>query len=397
VDSQNAIIAKSGILNDNRRKQEEMNRWLSRSGFVRAQQQARSSEQPETRSMFSEMNRGPHRRFNPLSGEWVLVSPHRTQRPWQGEQQDPAASQRPRYDADCYLCPGNLRSGGQQNPDYSQTYVFTNDFPALLPDTPELCLDSDPLFQAVTERGVCRVICFDPRHDLSVPNMPLEAVSRVIEIWIEEYESFKADPDIGYVQIFENKGAVMGCSNPHPHCQIWASSSLPAIVAREQDNQRRYQDQQGRLMLLDYLVRELEQQQRIVYENDHFVVLVPFWAVWPFETMILPRRHVPSIERLSAEEIGGFADAYRRLTQAYDRVFDCEFPYTAGIHQASPVPDAQQAWQLHMHFYPPLLRSATIRKFMVGYELLAAPQRDITAERAAEILRQSLGRDFPDE
>jgi len=334
----------------------------------------------------------PHRRFNPLTGEWVLVSPHRTQRPWQGRQEDAAGPGRPAFDENCYLCPGNERSGGQQNPQYSETFVFTNDFSALLPDTPALVMDEDPLFQAVSERGICKVICFSPRHDLSVPNMSPEAVTRVVEVWKNEYENFIANPDISYAQIFENKGAIMGCSNPHPHCQIWASSSLPTIVGQEQENQRRYAEEHASPLLVDYLRRELEKEVRIVYENAHFVAVVPFWAIWPFEAMILPRRHVQSIDRFSSEEVQGFADAYRRLTQAYDRVFDCEFPYTAGVHQAPATPENHDYWQLHMHFYPPLLRSATVRKFMVGYEMLAAPQRDITAESAAETLRQALKR-----
>jgi len=332
----------------------------------------------------------PHRRFNPLTGEWVLVSPHRTQRPWQGRQEDTSGPGRPPYDENCYLCPGNERSGGQQNPQYTETFVFTNDFSALLPDTPSLVTDEDPLFQAVSECGICKVICFSPRHDLSVPNMSPEAVTRVVEVWKDEYKNFIPNPDISYAQIFENKGAIMGCSNPHPHCQIWASSSLPTIVAQEQENQARYAEEHANPLLVDYLRRELEKEVRIVYENAHFVALVPFWAIWPFEVMILPRRHVQSIDRLSVDEVRGFADAYRRLTQAYDRVFDCEFPYTAGIHQAPATPEDHGYWQMHMHFYPPLLRSATVKKFMVGYEMLAAPQRDITAESAAETLRGAL-------
>jgi len=340
--------------------------------------------------MFKELSKGPHRRFNPLTGEWVLVSPHRTQRPWQGKQEDSAGSGRPQYDESCYLCPGNQRSGGQQNPDYSETFVFTNDFSALLTDTPAISMDTDPLFQAVSETGVCKVICFSPRHDLSVPNMSLDAVTRVVEVWKNEYETFQANPDIAYVQIFENKGAIMGCSNPHPHCQIWSSSSIPPIVAQEQENQRLYAQEHGNSMLVDYLKRELEQQTRVVYENANFVVVVPFWAVWPFEVMILPRRHIPSIDQFSSEVVSGLADAYRQLTRAYDAVFDCEFPYTAGIHQAPTLAGDHEHWQLHMHFYPPLLRSATVKKFMVGYEMLAAPQRDITAEAAAETLRRAL-------
>lgn len=332
----------------------------------------------------------PHRRFNPLTGEWVLVSPHRTQRPWQGAQEDEVSPSRPEYDENCYLCPGNQRSAGQQNPEYTDTFVFTNDFSALLPDTPPGSMDDDPLFQAVSERGICKVICFSPRHDLSVPNMTLEAVTCVVEVWKEEYETLLANPDIAYVQIFENKGAIMGCSNPHPHCQIWSSSSIPPIVDQEQQNQQHYFEQHGQPLLLDYLERELEIGTRIVYTNKHFAVVVPFWAVWPFEAMILPRVHLESIDRFSSDQVEGFADAYWKLTQTYDQVFNCEFPYTAGIHQAPATAGDHSAWQLHMHFYPPLLRSATVKKFMVGYEMLAAPQRDITAEAAADTLRQAL-------
>lgn len=339
-----------------------------------------------------DLEKHPHKRFNPLAGEWVLVSPHRTQRPWEGKQEDVEAASRPEYDEDCYLCPGNRRSGGQQNPDYGGTFVFTNDFPALLADTPSAHTEDDLLFRAISERGICRVICFSPRHDLSVPNMSLESVTCVVEVWKEEYETFLTHPDISYVQIFENKGAIMGCSNPHPHCQIWSSSSIPPIVAREQENQSRYAKERGSPMLVDYLRKELEKNQRIVYANDHFVALVPFWAVWPFETMILPRRHIRSIDQFSDEEMRGLADAYRSLTKAYDRVFDYEFPYTAGIHQAPATLENHEAWQLHMHFYPPLLRSVTVKKFMVGYEMLAAPQRDISAESAAQTLRHALNK-----
>lgn len=237
--------------------------------------------------MFEKLNQSPHRRFNPLTGEWVLVSPHRTQRPWQGREESSSDSGRPAYEETCYLCPGNQRSAGQKNPDYKETFIFTNDFSALLTDTPDLAVNTDPLFQAVTERGICKVICFSPRHDLSVPNMTQEAVTNVVKVWKLEYENLKSNPDIAYVQIFENKGAIMGCSNPHPHCQIWASSQIPAIVELEQEKQRSYARLHGRPMLLDYLERELEHQSRIVIENDEFVVVVPFWATWPFETMIV--------------------------------------------------------------------------------------------------------------
>jgi UDPglucose--hexose-1-phosphate uridylyltransferase len=343
-------------------------------------------------SEFDELNKAPHRRFNPLTDEWVLVSPHRTQRPWQGRQEETAGPGRPEYDENCYLCPGNTRAGGQRNPRYAETFVFVNDFPALLPDTAEGSLADDPLFRAEAERGICKVICFSPRHDLSVSHMTLQAVTRVVEVWKDEYEALSANPDIAYVQIFENKGAIMGCSNPHPHCQVWSSSSVPPVVAREQETQAAYLEKHGRPLLLDYLEREMESGVRLVYENETFAVVVPFWAVWPFETMILPKARVQSLAHFDTAQLVGLADAYRRLSQAYDQVFHCEFPYTAGIHQAPSTGDDHDAWQLHMHFYPPLLRSATVKKFMVGYELLAAAQRDITAERAAETLRRALTR-----
>ena len=334
----------------------------------------------------------PHRRLNPLTGEWVLVSPHRTLRPWQGQQEEPSKHERPRYDESCYLCPGNTRAGDQKNPDFESTFVFTNDFSALLPDTVVDENLDDPLFTAEPETGICKVVCFSPRHDLSVPNMELDDVANVVRTWSDEYAKFRDMPGIAYAQIFENKGQIMGCSNPHPHCQIWASSSLPHIVTLEQEKQAAYLNRQDKPMLVDYVARELEIRERIVYENNHFVALVPFWAVWPFETMVLPKRHCPSIDRFSEDEVVAFADAYKTLTQVYDRVFDCEFPYTAGLHQAPTTEGDHSAWQLHMHFYPPLLRSATVKKFMVGYEMLATPQRDITAESAAETLRQAAAR-----
>ena len=342
--------------------------------------------------MSSKLSEQPHRRFNPLTGEWVLVSPHRTQRPWQGQQEERTANTRPEYDDSCYLCPGNSRAGGQQNPDYTGTFVFTNDFSALLPDTPEMSTGDETLFRAKSENGICKVICFSPRHDLSVPYMDLADVAGVIRTWKDEFRALKANPRIRYAQIFENKGAIMGCSNPHPHCQIWASSGLPTIVETEQTQQQGYLAQNGTPMLLDYARQELEKDTRIVHENEHFVVVVPYWAVWPFEALILPKRHIMAIDEFTDAEITAFADAYKTLTLIYDHVFDCEFPYTAGIHQAPAVAGDHDAWQLHMHFYPPLLRSATVKKFMVGYEMLAMSQRDLTAETAAETLRTARGR-----
>lgn len=329
----------------------------------------------------------PHRRFNPLTGEWVLVSPHRAKRPWQGQQEKKAKEERPSYDPDCYLCPGNQRASGPVNDNYTSTFVFTNDFSSLLPDTPAAEMD-DGLFRARNEKGICRVICFSPRHDLTIPEMPVEAIREVIDVWVKEYNELGANDFIQSVQIFENKGAVMGCSNPHPHGQIWAQDSIPVEVDKEMRQQRAYLEEHGRALLEDYLAAELDKGERLVVENDTFVALVPFWATWPFETMILPRRRVARIGDLTDSERTGFADIYKKLTQVYDRLFDVSFPYSAGIHQAPCDGRVYPEWHLHMHFYPPLLRSATVKKFMVGYEMLANAQRDITAEQSAERLRK---------
>jgi UDPglucose--hexose-1-phosphate uridylyltransferase len=293
----------------------------------------------------------PHRRYNPLSGEWVLVSPQRTQRPWQGHVDEVAREQLPEYDPSCYLCPGNERAGGERNPEYPETFVFTNDYPALLP------VDDG-------EYGTCRVVCYSPRHDLSLGELPLDAVERVVDVWTEQYEDLMADPRIGHVQIFENRGEQMGASNPHPHGQIWATEHVPMHVARENPS-----------VLAEYIAQE---QERVVEENEHFVACVPYWAVWPFETLVVARRRVATLLEFSDDERAALADVLRRLVQRYDRLFDVRFPYSMGLHQVD---------HFHVHFYPPLLRSATVRKFMVGYELLAEPQRDLTAEEAAERLR----------
>lgn len=333
------------------------------------------------------LNQHPHRRYNPLSREWVLVSPHRTQRPWQGQVEDVTPEQRPQYDPQCYLCPGNMRANGDQTPDYEHTFVFTNDFAALLPDSPAGNLDRGGLLRAESERGTCRVVCFSPRHDLTLAGMDLPSLEAVVAVWAAQYEELGAQALINYVQIFENRGAMMGASNPHPHGQIWATEHLPLALGREQDAQQEYFAAHGRTLLSDYLDLELEETTRIICSNQHFVALVPFWAVWPFETMIISRRPVGALPDLSPEERQGLAEILKQLTTRYDRLFQVSFPYSMGFHQRPTDGAEHPEWHLHAHFYPPLLRSATVRKFMVGFELLAEPQRDITAESAAERLR----------
>lgn len=329
----------------------------------------------------------PHRRYNPLSREWVLVSPHRTKRPWQGQVETPAIEQRPTYDPTCYLCPGNSRAGGEKNPNYEHTFVFTNDYAALLPDSPHGEYGNGELIRAVSERGTGRVICFSPRHDLTLAEMEVDDLARVVAVWIDQYNELGAQPLVNYVQIFENRGAMMGASNPHPHGQLWATEHVPLNIAREQESQEAYFAQHGRSLLSDYLDLELQDGARIVCTNEHFVALVPFWAVWPFETMVISRRHVGALPDLNEGEQAGLADVLKQLTTRYDNLFQVSFPYSMGFHQRPTDGNDHAAWHLHAHFYPPLLRSATVRKFMVGYELLAEPQRDITAESAAERLR----------
>ena len=332
----------------------------------------------------------PHRRWNALKGEWMLVSPHRTLRPWQGQTEHAAPACLPQYDPTCYLCPGNKRAGGSMTPDYACTYVFTNDYAALLPDSPdaEATLGSSGLLRAESERGICRVLCFDPRHDLTLATMPVDSIERIIEAWSEQLAELGAREEIRYVQIFENRGAMMGASNPHPHGQIWATEHFPNEPLTELRTQREHYAVHGRTLLADYLADELELGTRIVYKNDDFVVLVPFWAVWPFETLLLPRRSVTTLGELSVTERKHLADALSTLAAAYDRVFDTPFPYSMGLHPAPTDGNPYPEWTFHIHFYPPLLRSATVRKFLVGYEMLAQPQRDISPETAAERLRQ---------
>ena len=328
----------------------------------------------------------PHKRYNPLTGEWVLVSPHRTKRPWQGQVEKIHEEKRPEYDPMCYLCPGNERAGGIKNPDYKNTFVFTNDFSALLIDTPEGTINNN-LIQVRSEKGICKVVCFSPRHDLTIPEMELENIKKIIDVWVKEYINLSTNNNINYIQIFENKGAVMGCSNPHPHGQIWASNSIPDEPLKEGINQKEYFKKNKKTILEEYLLYELNKKERILIENDYFVALIPFWAIWPFESMIISKRKVQNIIELSKEEKTNFADIYKQLTIMYDNLFETSFPYSAGIHQSPTDGKNYPEWHLHMHFYPPLLRSAAVKKFMVGYEMLASPQRDITAEQSAEKLR----------
>ena len=326
----------------------------------------------------------PHRRHNPLTGEWGQVSPHRTQRPWQGQLEQSSRASLPRHDPDCYLCPGNRRAGDVRNPDYEKTFVFTNDFSALLPDTEPFSVDH-LLLQAESVRGTCRVVCFSPRHDLTLPEMSEEAIRQMVDTWADE--TVQLGQKYRWVQVFENKGNIMGCSNPHPHGQIWAVDVLPNEPAKEDQRQRSYFAEYGNPLLIDYVHLESEQQERIVVQNEYWLAVVPFWAIWPFETLLLPRRHILRIPDLAEAERDGLADILRHLLTRYDNLFEVPFPYSMGWHGAPTDHDDYSYWQLHAHFYPPLLRSATIRKFMVGYEMSAEPQRDLTAEQAAERLR----------
>ncbi len=329
----------------------------------------------------------PHRRYNPLTGEWVLVSAHRTERPWQGQQEEQENSFRPPHDPTCYLCPGGTRANGDQNPQYEDTFVFTNDYPALLPIVPNSSSQqSDDLFKWENAKGTSRVICYSPRHDLALQQLPLENIQRVIRTW--QAEDSALSKRFKYFQVFENKGAQMGASNPHPHGQIWASDFIPTILEKEDIHQQKYFKEHRERLLLDYLNRELVLEERIVYQNENWAALVPFWAVWPFETIIVPKIAVKRIRELSNSLVHDLADLLKGLLTKYDHLFNVPFPYTMGWHTAPNSKDNMDHWILHAHIYPPLLRSASVRKFMVGYEMMAEVQRDLTAESAATLLAE---------
>ena len=332
----------------------------------------------------------PHRRLNALTGDWILVSPHRNARPWQGQLDDAVREPVPTHDPGCYMCPGNHRASGERNPEYTSTYAFTNDYPALMPATPVETLEEE-LLAAAGESGICRVVCFSPRHDLTLARMPVEGIRRVVDLWVVERAELARLPDIRYVQIFENRGALMGASNPHPHGQIWASSSVPSEVLKEQARQRAHVDRVGQDLLGDYLQIELTAGVRLVCQNDSFVALVPFWAVWPFETMILPRRRAEAIDDFTDAERHDLADLLKQLLTRCDQLFDAPFPYSMGFHERPADEQPHPEWRWHAHIYPPLLRSASVRKFMVGYEMLAGAQRDIPPEAAAARLRATSG------
>jgi UDPglucose--hexose-1-phosphate uridylyltransferase len=330
----------------------------------------------------------PHRRWNPLRQSWVLVSPHRTQRPWQGEVAQRTTPSGISYDPACYLCPGNQRAGGHANPAYESIFKFVNDYAALLPELPAATpAPASPLLVAEPARGLCKVLCFHPDHSLTLARMTQTEIRRVVDAWTHEYKDLSALDWIQYVQIFENRGAMMGASNPHPHGQIWATDFIPDEPADETAAQKLHLAQTGCCLLCDYLAAERAAGGRIIVENEHFAALVPWWAVWPFEVLLVSRRHLGAMPQLSSEERDGLADALKRITTRFDNLFETSFPYTMGFHQAPTDGDDHPEWHYHAHFYPPLLRSATVRKFMVGFEMLGMPQRDITAESAAERLR----------
>lgn len=343
-------------------------------------------------------NEHSHRRLNPLTGEWVLVSPHRNTRPWQGQQEKSTGDLRSEYDASCYLCPGNKRISGQQNPAYTGTFVFTNDFAALQAEQRVQHEQSHPLLASRPVSGTSRVICFSPNHGQTLPQMPVQAIDKVVDCWIEQLNELSKV--YRWVQIFENKGEIMGCSNPHPHGQIWALDQLPTHAEKVDRNLQRYMQEHRSNLLLDYVQLELELDRRIVDKNAEWAALVPYWACWPFELLVLPVRPAKHLNQLDELQKQGLSSLLKRILSRYDNLFQCSFPYSMGWHGQPFTGQANDHWQLHAHFYPPLLRSATIKKHMVGYEMLAEAQRDITPEQAAERLRACspvhyLDRSFP--
>ncbi len=333
---------------------------------------------------------GPHRRFNPLTSEWVLVSPQRMDRPWGGQIESADGPVAGAYDSDCYLCPGNSRANGARNPGYSTTFVFDNDFPALKADVPSANHDESGrgLLLSEPEAGICKVVCFSPRHDLTLARMPVHEIAKVVDVWAEQYAEIGSLPGTNYVQIFENRGEMMGCSNSHPHGQIWANQTVPNIPGREQESQSAYLKRFQACLLCDYLQIETKASARMVVENAHFAALVPFWAVWPFEVLLISKSHVADMKWLDSKMRESLADILKQVTSRYDGLFAVSFPYSMGFHQSPTDGLPHPEWHLHAHFYPPLLRSGTIRKFMVGYEMLASPQRDLTPEFAAQCLRE---------
>ncbi len=346
---------------------------------------------PTPDSIDQTMPSSPHRRFNPLTREWVLVSPHRTERPWQGQTEPPEQQPSQPYDPNCYLCPGNTRAGGARNPSYSQTFVFDNDFAALQPDTSPAQVDIEGrgILVAEAESGICRVVCFSPRHDLTLSRMSPSEIRALVDTWIHEFQSLARNPGINYVQIFENRGLMMGCSNPHPHGQIWATSTIPNEPRKEQEAFAAYQKQHGTCLLCDYIRIEEASGDRFVCGNEHFLAVVPFWAVWPYEILVLSKRHVADMGALDEKERSALADILKCITARYDSLFQVSCPYSMGFHQRPTDELQHEEWHFHAHFFPPLLRSASIRKFMVGFEMLGSPQRDITPEYAAEKLREA--------
>lgn len=335
------------------------------------------------------MKETSHRRKNILTGEWVQVSPHRNKRPWQGKTESKSRIQAKEYDENCYLCPSNERSNGVVNPNYKDIFIFNNDFPALLNEEKHFEQNEDDLLIAKSERGICRVVCYSPNHSLTLPLMEVNAIHQLVKAWQKQYLELGGLDYINYVQIFENKGEIMGCSNPHPHGQIWAQESIPVEPAKEDFQQLKFFQKKGRSLLEDYGKLELEKNERIVCENEHFLALVPFWAVWPFEILLLPKKHQQHIASMNENESLAFAEILKKVTTIYDNLFETSFPYSAGIHQAPTNHADNKHWHWHMHFYPPLVRSATIKKFMVGYEMLGNPQRDFTPEVAAKLLLEN--------